>query len=225
MSLFRATVLSLTLLFGMIANVEAQSEAAGNPLHRAPFIGVTFGGGSMPITFFNGCILEDKFGTNSANLSAAFLIGVPLGPVTVLTQTTANGEAVFGPKDHCTSVEPAHESGTHVDRLRGVETGAFSTTDLRLRYEFPMRYAVVASAGAGWVWTHEMPFWDATVGVRTPGRLRWGLDLAFEGYRMPFELVTREWEDWNVIQFLGQETEHEWQSAWQLRFGAEWFLR
>lgn len=222
LKLFRVTAFSLGFLFNLNANAEAQSES---PPFPAPFIGVTVGAGSMPVTFFDGCILEDRFGEHRPGLSAAFSIGVPMGPFTVLTQTTANGEAILGADDHCTSVEPGHESGTHSDRLRGVETGSFSTTDLRLRFEFPMRYPVVASAGAGWAWTHEIPFWDATVGLRTSGRLRWGLDLAYEGYRMPFELVIREWENSNVLQVLRQETVREWQGAWQLRIGAEWSLR
>jgi len=223
--LFRAPVFSIAILLGMIANVEAQLEEAENPLPRAPFVGLAVGAGGLPITFFNGCVLEDRFGTLSTSMSASFSIGVPVGPLSILTQTTANGEAVFGAQDHCVSVEPAHESGTHVDRLSGVETGFVSTTDLRLRYEFPMQYPLAASVGGGWVWTQKIPFWTASMGVRTPGRLRWGLDLALERYRMPFELVTREWENLKVLRVLGQESEREWQGAWQLRLGAEWLLR
>ncbi len=219
-------ILSFLFLICTPAKIWGQAPGEENASNRGPSIGVTFGGGTLPTTFFNGCILEDRFNSQSASASAAILFGVPVGPLTLLTHTTVNAEAVLGPQDACTDMQPAHESGVHVDRLRKLQTGSFVTTDLRLGYEFPTRYPVVGSAGGGWALGHDIPFWDASIGVRTPGRrIRWGLDLAFERYRMPFELVTREWENLEVIQVLDRETEREWQNSWQFRVGAELVMR
>jgi hypothetical protein len=114
-----------------------------------------------------------------------------------------------------------HEAGVHTDQ-RPVNRGPVVATDLRARHSSFQPFPIVDAAGAGWVWTHQVPFLDARLGLRSPGGSPWGLDLVWEQYRMPFEEITREWRDFGAIREIDRGTRNEWQSSWSVRLSREW---
>lgn len=200
------------------AQINGSAEAA-----RRPYIGAFVGAGEVPVTFFDGCVSEGRHDARSNSASLELSAGLPIGPVALESRTTARGEPPLTGRTDCFSLEPSHESGIHTDGYR-VDPGAFSATDLRLVYELPLRVRVTASAGAGWVWARDVPFLTGSLGIRTAGRTRWGGDIVWDRYRMPFGTITREWERYRVVRELSRDAEHVWQDAWSVRLGAEWQL-
>lgn len=145
-----------------------------------------------------------------------------MGAVVLESRTTVSG--IPPGRDDCLLVVPRYDDGVHRSQLRGFDPGSSMATDFRFRYQGRTRFSWVMSAGGGWMWAQEIPFVLAGVGIRTPGRVKAVVDLEWNRFRIPFDVVTQEWSRGSVVRELIREREHEWQSGWSLRFGAEYAL-
>jgi subtilisin family serine protease len=62
-------------------------------------------------------------------------------------------------------------------------------------------------------------------GYRRGERVRLGVDAELMLFRVPFDRVTREWEQAQVLRTISTEREHEWRTGLALRLAIERVLR
>ena len=217
----RASLMFFLPFFGVVTNLGAQTEEARDPRPSRPYVGLIGGGGELPVAFHTTC--PSDFEDRSSSYIAGLVFGIPLRPFHLETRNLRR--ELVGRGQDCFVLDRRFPSGIHTERVSGVGKGDMSTSDLRLGYGLPFRYPVVASAGAGWVWGNDLPFLSLGLGLRTTGRARFTFEVLWEAYWMPFELLTREWQDFRVLRTVDREKRHDWQHAWSFQIGIAGYIR
>lgn len=92
--------------------------------------------------------------------------------------------------------------------------------DLRLRWSGSRALPVSLSAGGGWLASHHLPYFLASAGVRTSGRLRVTLDAEREWFRIEGEEVTRQFQNSQLVNET-REPFSDWRAGLGLRLGLE----
>jgi hypothetical protein len=211
----------MRLLFwmaGCLALLIGAAQAQGQT-NRGLYGGVSAGAGEVPYLLVSDCRLS-RPGNNARAAMGSVLVGVPVGPVRFEARTS---RAVMTADDVDCPVldQPIHEHGSFTSILPDFRSSSMTSSDVRLRVEGPRALPLMLAVGGGWLWTHDMPYATAATGVRTGRRLRWGVDVTWDYYRMPFIAYHSEWADFQVVRAWSDRA-FEWQSAWSLRLAAEW---
>ena len=214
MKLLRSLLLLPLLLTLHPRGVAAQTARGGAPV---PFVGLAIGGSSLPAAFA-GC---------SSDMRAAGEIraGLSFGPVAV----EARGAGLLAGFDQCLIMLPEELRlpGTFPAVEYPFERGdAHTTAELRVRYAPPAGLPLVVAGGAGWLAPQDVPYLVTSAGLRTRGRVQVALDLDHSWFRVPYDVVVREYGQYGESgPALSSERYHDWRPGLGVRLGAEIPLR
>jgi hypothetical protein len=124
--------------------------------------------------------------------------------------------------EDCQFTEPVYAQGIHTNRTSPIDRGAFGLTDLRLAYATGTRAVRwFGGGGVGWVWSRDVPVVMLGTGIELGTLVRLVVDGDLVAYRIPFETVTAEWRDFEVVEVLERRREHEWRTGFSVRLGLE----
>jgi hypothetical protein len=70
-----------------------------------------------------------------------------------------------------------------------------------------------------------MPFLVGTSALRTRGRIAGVVELQARFTRLRYDLVTAEWQQFEPIQEVARERNHQWYGTYAIRVRAELRLR
>lgn len=86
--------------------------------------------------------------------------------------------------------------------------GSIATTTVQLRARLPVP-ALTVSAGGGWAWSQGLPLAVLGTEYRRGEQVRFGVDAELMLFRVPFDRVTREWDQARVVRALSIERESD----------------
>jgi hypothetical protein len=128
----------------------------------------------------------------------------------------------------CLFVDPIPERGVHITRASALDAGSFTVTDVRLGYT--ARTGLIrwlAWSGLGWTWSRGVPLALIGGGIHVGRTVRAALEADVLAYRIPWNVLTAEWQDYQVVQEFERGQEHDWRSGFSFRIGVEvaapWF--
>lgn len=197
-------------------------RAAAAQYRALPFVGVAAGAGTLPQAFLRNC--GTSLGARSSSGSVELRAGTQVGWLTVESRTSFQDKLPLAGDDCFSSSPPVHDGGVHTDVAYPFEQGSFTTTTIQLGARLPVP-AILVGAGGGWAWSHGLPFAVIGAGYRRGERVRLGVDAELMLFRVPFDRVTREWEQAQVLRTISTEREHEWRTGLALRLAIERVLR
>lgn len=182
-----------------------------------PFLGAAVGGTTLPEAFA-GC-------SSDARAAGEVRAGLSFGRIAV----EARGSALLGGFDQCLILldEEVRVPGVHPAVEYPFERGdAHTALELRVRHGLPTGLPLVVAVGAGWLAPQDVPYLVASAGYRTHGRVRVALDVDQSFFRVPFDVVVREYGDRGEVgPALSTDREHDWRSGLGIRAGVEIPLR
>lgn len=201
------------LLLPLLLALPAAAQTRG----PVPFLGFAVGGSSLPEAF-SGC-------TSDARSAGEIRAGLSLGRVAV----EARGAALLAGYAQCLIIlsEEVHLPGIHPAVEYPFERGdAHLAAEMRVRYGLPLGLPLVVAAGAGWLAPQDLPYLVASAGIRTRGRVRVALDLDRNWFRVPYDVVVREFgEHGEPGPALSTNRKHDWRAGLGARLGLEVPLR
>lgn len=209
------TFLVLPLLFVLHPpSAAAQQPRGGAPV---PFVGIAMGGSSLP-TAFSSC-------SSDMRSAGEIRAGVSFGAVAV----EARGAGLLAGHDLCLLIlsEEERVPGTHPAVEYPFErSDAHAAAELRVRYAPPAGLPLVVAGGAGWLSPQDVPYLVTSTGLRTRGRLRFALDLDHSWFRVPYDVVVREYRQYGKPgPPLSSNRRHDWRGGLGVRLGTEILLR
>jgi hypothetical protein len=203
----------LLLLLPLLLALPAAAQARG----PVPFVGVAVGGSSLPEAF-SGC-------TSDARSAGEIRAGLSFGSLAV----EARGGALLAGFDQCLIIlsEEVYLPGVHPTVEYPFERGdGHLAAEMRVRYSLPAGLPLVVAAGAGWLAPQDLPYLVASAGVRTRGRVRIALDLDRNWFRVPYDVVVREFSQHGEPgPALSTDRKHDWRGGLGVRLGLELPLR
>ncbi|MDP9350897.1 MAG: hypothetical protein M3P51_05075 [Chloroflexota bacterium] len=209
------TILLLPLLLSLHAPETAAQRAGGGA--PVPFVGLAIGGSSLPAAFA-GC---------SSDMRSAGEIRAGLSWGTVAVE--ARGAGLVAGFDDCLIIlrEELRLPGTFPAVEYPFERGDVHTAaELRVRYAPASSLPLVVAAGAGWLAPQDVPYLATSAGLRTRGRVQFALDLDHSWFRVPYDVVVREYGPYGESgPVLSSERYHDWRAGLGMRLGAEIPLR
>lgn len=117
---------------------------------------------------------------------------------------------------------PPPPDGVHAERIYGFDhvtpTAAY---DARLRLGATRAVPVSASVGVGRLAGPDVSYVLASLGVRTPGRLRFAAEVERSWYRIEVEDITREWRGGQPVSVVTRERHTDWWNGTGFRLGLE----
>lgn len=204
-----AALLLLPLLLAASHHGAAAQSARG----AVPFLGLAIGGSSLPEAF-SGC-------TRDARAAGELRAGISFGRLAV----EARGAALLGGYDLCLIMldQEVRQPGVHESVEYPFERGdAHASVEMRVRHDVPGGLPLVVAVGGGWLAPQDLPYLLASAGYRTRGRVRLALDVDHSWYRVPYDLVVREYgAQGEAGPALSTEREHDWRSGLGIRAGVE----
>lgn len=206
----RFAALVLPLLLALPA--EAQKRGP------VPFVGLAVGGSSLPEAF-SEC-------TTDARSAGEIRAGVSFGALAVEAR---GGALLAGFAAECVIILPEETSlpGVHpVVEYPYKRSDAHLSAEMRVRYSLPVGLPLVVAAGAGRIAPQDIPYLVASAGVRTRGRVRVALDVDRSWFRVPFDVVVREFDQHgDAGPALSTTRRHDWRPGLGVRLGLEIKLR
>ncbi|MBD0319932.1 MAG: hypothetical protein ICV87_06350 [Gemmatimonadetes bacterium] len=195
---------------------DAAAQAAGGR-KLEPFVGLAAGGSKVPDAFV-GC-------SHDPRVAGEMRAGVALGALAL----EGRAAGLFGGGADCAVIlrEELRPPGIHPAVEYPSERGDMhSMAELRVRYELPSDLPFVVALGAGWLAPQDAPYLVTSAGVRTGGRVRLTLDLDYNRYRVPYDVVVRETSELGETgPALASTRHHDWRGGVGLRVGTEVSLR
>lgn len=206
--------LLLLPLFLALHPHRAVAQARGGPV---PYLGAALGGTMIPEALA-AC-------SRDARAAGEVRAGLSFGQLAV----EARGSALLAGFDQCLILlhEEVRMPGIHPAVEYPFERGdAHAALELRVRHGLPAGLPLVVAVGAGWLAPQDVPYVVASAGYRTRGRVRLALDVDQSFFRVPFDVVAREYgEHGGAGPALSSNREHDWRSGLGIRAGVEIPLR
>jgi hypothetical protein len=215
--LLASVVVALTLC-PTSAAPQSGSGSSSDPWQ--PFVGVGAGLGAFPGVFDPQC----RSGLHGATAAASADVrgGAAKGPWRFEARASKHGEMEF---EDCLYIGPWQPDGTHTFRTSGIERGGITVSDIRVAYAVSQRLAYWnVSSGLGWVWGAGVPSVLIGTGIGLGRSFRVGLDGEIVHYRIPWDIVTAEWRDGQVVREFSREVEPDWRRGGSVRLHVEYTL-
>jgi hypothetical protein len=201
------------LLLSLLLAASPHGAAAQSARGAVPFLGLAIGGSSLPEAF-SGC-------TSDARAAGEVRTGLSFGRLAV----EARGAALLAGYDMCLILldEETYLPGIHEAVEYPFERGdAHAAVEMRVRHDVPGGLPLVVAVGGGWLTPQDLPYLVASAGYRTRGRVRLALDVDHSWFRVPYDLVVREYDaHGGAGPALSTEREHDWRSGLGIRAGLE----
>jgi hypothetical protein len=209
-------MLRLSLLFLLTLSPLASYAQAVRPAPLSPFVGFALGVSDIP-EVVQGCSPEQRIG---ADARAGFV----RGNFGVELRGGVLGEVGI---EDCGVEDPyVPPDGIHTQRLYPFERGDMhAAVDLRLRYGGTLGLPLLVAVGAGWLTPVAAPALLVGTGFRSRGRIRMALDVERTWFRIPQDVVTREWRERRVVREISRERDYDWHPGLNVRVGLEFGLR
>lgn len=205
-------VLGTVLLAAHPQDAAAQG-ADGRKLE--PFVGLAIGGSKVP-NAFAGCSPDPR-------AAGEVRAGLSFGALAL----EGRAAGLFGGGADCAIILPEElrPSGIHPAVEYPSERGDMhAMTELRVRYALPS--GPVIALGAGRLGPQDAPYLVTSAGFRTGGRVRLALDLDYNRYRVPYDVVVRETDELGESgPALSTTRHHDWRGGLGVRVGTEISLR
>jgi hypothetical protein len=211
----RSSVRALLVLplLAVAVPAAAQERSAPRPTF---FLGVALGAHDLPNSF-EGC-------TPQRQAAGEVRAGVALGRLALEGRVTTMATASVVCADPLSHAPPP--DGIHATRDYDYDVGdSNETADLRVRYGGVQGFPLTVAAGAGWLEGPDVPYLLASAGVRTGGRVRLGVDVEADWYRVNYRDVSTEWQNGQVVRIVSDERHGTWWNGVGLRLGAELPIR
>lgn len=199
----------------------AQSPAeqdSGTPI--IPHFAFAIGAGSIPRAFEPNCI--DGWDGSTASVAVELRGGLSWRRIGIEVRTAPHTEAGLGGAADCLEPDPIRPDGIHSIRSSPIDRGPFIQSDIRLFYILrrqPVEWLV--SAGGGLVWGRDVPAIVFGSGIRFGSDLRGVIDAEFNTWRLPWDEITQEWFNEEVVRELDRRSENLWQHGLAIRVGLE----
>lgn len=112
------------------------------------------------------------------------------------------------------------ETGSHTWTAPDFRSRNLVKTDVRVRATAGTEPALTIAAGGGWLVSHGVPFTSIAAGVRSGRRMRWGVEVERQDYRLPYANATIIWSDYQITsaEYFGSS---DWQAEWSVRLVVE----
>jgi len=189
---------------------RAAGQTRGPPV---PYLGVALGASRIPEALA-AC-------TSDARAAGEVRAGLSFGRLAV----EARGSALLGGFDQCLIIlaEEVRLPGIHPAVEYPFKRGdAHTAVEMRVRHDVPGGLPLVVAVGGGWLAPQDVPYLVASAGYRTRGRVRLALDVDHSWFRVPFDVVVREYAvHGGAGPALSTDREHDWRSGLGIRAGAE----
>ena len=204
------------LLLGSVL-LSAHDAAAQVSRRVDPFLGIAVGGSSVPDAF-KGCSPDPRLAAEARAGAAFGAIGVE-GRAGVMLAGFGDCALTLPEEIRAPGISP----GVEYPFTRG---DAHATAELRVRYGLPAGLPFVVAVGAGWLAPQDAPYVVTSAGFRTGGRVRLAVDLDYSRYRVPYDVVVRETNEfYEPGPALSSTRHHDWRGGMGLRVGTEVSLR
>lgn len=180
------------------------------------FAGASLGMGAAPRAFFPTCLnaAEGKSTAGSAGVRA----GINYRKLHAELRTSVLMSMQFS--ESCDLVLLA--DGVHSFTTSPAAGGDPVISDVRVGYAFDFGgISVTPTAGAGWVWSSDVPTLAIGARLGLGGVFRVGLEGELVTYRLPFERRTDEYRQGQVVQEIGRTKWHEWRNGGMIRLNLE----
>lgn len=186
---------------------SSASNVTGQESRSALMLGAWFGGEAIPQALNPGC--GNTTGTEGGWTFGGHL-AVPVGSLFLEGRASWHSGV-----DYLCPGVLMDRTGVHTITIPDVPFGSFAKTDARLRVEFGPW--LVLGLGAGWAWSKDVPYLASSVGVRGGDTVRFGADLEFTSYRIPFRSRTSEFDHVEEVRVLSRGSFTDWGGAVSLR--------
>ncbi len=207
------------LFLGMVVSSSVSAQRVAGDAERSirPFLGVALGWGPFPGALQPECRIG--YEGRTPGLSADVAGGVSIGAIRLEARNVWVASAVM---EACFFIGPSWPSGVHTDRIPAIDRGDFKLTNLRASYVFGAGPGfLMVTGGAGWIWQRDVPVVLLGSGIGVGGRVRLVANFDWLGYRIPWRVVTAEWQNGTIVRELESRSEHDWRSGRNFRFGIE----
>lgn len=145
--------------------------------------------------------------------------GTTVGSLRVESRTIRFVSAVL---QDCLFLDPIPEQGVHTTRTSALDPGSFTVTDVRLGYNVGSGLVNwLAWGGLGWTWSRDVPVALLGGGLHLGRAVRAVLEADVMAYRIPWNVLTAEWQNHQVVREFERGREHDWRSGFSFRIGVE----
>lgn len=205
-------LLAVPLLLIAAEPAAAQERTAPRPTFYA---GLALGAHDLPDSF-EGCVPQNQ-------LAGEVRAGLSFGRWALEGRASALANASEVCLDPLRLPPP---DGIQDEREYDYRLGdSNETADLRLRFGGADGLPLTVAAGGGWLEGPDVPYLLASVGFRTGGRVRLGIDAEADWYRVGYREVTREWQNGQLVHEEFGEEHATWWRGVGIRIGAELSIR
>ena len=189
----------------------AASSLSGQQSGSGLKLGAWFGGEAIPQALDPGC-------GNTSGTEGGWTFGghvaVPLGSFHLEGRASWHSGV-----DYICPGPLVDRTGVHTISNPDLPFGDFAKTDARLRLDLDSWFLV--GVGLGWAWSKDVPYLTSGLGVRVGETVRFGADLDYTSYRIPWLSRTSEFDVGEELQVLGRESYVDWGGAFSLRLVLE----
>jgi hypothetical protein len=213
--------IALVLAILTVAPASAQPQAerdTGTPI--VGHLAFALGAGSIPRAFEPNC--NDGWDGSTASVAVEMRGGISWRRIGIEVRTAPHTEAGLGGAADCLLPDPIRPDGIHSIRSSPIDRGPFIQSDIRLSYMLRRQpFEWLVSGGGGLVWGREVPAVVFGTGVRFGTDLRGVIDAEFNTWRLPWDEITQEWFNEEVVREVDRRSKVLWQHGLAVRVGLE----